>query len=135
MNWKLVGLLSLFGLGMGLATVFWIPSNTEPVFWLVVLGGSAYILAIRLPAQLFLHGVLVGLANSIWVTACHLLLFTTYIANHPREAAMVASMPSPRLTMALAGPLIGLASGVVIGLLAILARKLGVTQRPRSAAA
>ena len=35
MKWKLIFLLSLFGLAMAFATVFWIPSMIEPVFWLV----------------------------------------------------------------------------------------------------
>ena len=31
MKWKLVLLLSLFGLGMGIAAVYLIPSNIEPL--------------------------------------------------------------------------------------------------------
>jgi hypothetical protein len=31
MNWKLIIQLSMFGLAMGIATVFVIPSNIEPV--------------------------------------------------------------------------------------------------------
>jgi len=32
MNWKLAIQLSLFGLAMGVSTVFLIPSNIEPIF-------------------------------------------------------------------------------------------------------
>jgi uncharacterized membrane protein len=38
MNWKLIFLLSLFGLAMAIATVFVIPSNIEPLFWRPVIG-------------------------------------------------------------------------------------------------
>ena len=65
--------------------------------------------------------------NSIWITASHILLFDTYIANHPREAAMMASMllpDSPRLMMAVTGPVIGVASGLVLGLFAVVASRL-----------
>ena len=35
-DWKLIFRLSLFGLAMAIATVFAIPSNIEPAFWLVI---------------------------------------------------------------------------------------------------
>ena len=127
MNWKVIIQLSLFGLAMGIATVFFIPSSVEPLFWLVILGFSAAIIATRCPGRYFVHGVMLGLANSVWVTAAHVLLFDRYIANHPQEAAMMSSMPlpdSPRLMMACVGPVIGLASGVVIGVFAVIAAKL-----------
>lgn len=127
MDWKLVLKLSLFGLAMGIATVFFIPSNIEPVFWLIIFLVCAYIIARQLPAKHFLHGLFLGVANSVWVTAAHVLLFNRYIANHAREAAMMTSMPlpdSPRLMMALTGPIIGLVSGLVIGLFAWVAGKL-----------
>ena len=82
-DWKLIFQLSLFGLAMGIATVFFIPSNIEPIFWVVTFVVCAYI-AKHLAARHFLHGLLLGLANSVWITASHILLFNRYIANHPR---------------------------------------------------
>jgi hypothetical protein len=119
MNWNLVAQLSLFGLAMGIATIFVISSRVEPLVWLVVLAISAYLIATRVSGKYFLHGLAVGVANSVWVTASHILLFGSYIANHP-------SMPlpgSPRLMMALVGPVIGVVSGVVLGVLAVIAAK------------
>jgi hypothetical protein len=127
MNWKLIFLLSLFGLAMGIATVFWIPSNIEPLFWLVVFLFSAYFIATRCSGRFFLHGLLVSIVNSVWVTASHVLLFDQYIANHPKEAAMMTSMPmpgSPRLMMTVVGPVIGVVSGLVLGLFTFIASKL-----------
>ena len=135
MNWKLIFQLSLFGLAMGLGTVFVIPSTLEPLFWLVIFLVSAYLIATRSTDRHFLHGVAVGLANSVWVTGTHVLLFARYIANHPREAAMMSSMPlptHPRVMMLIVGAGIGLVSGIVIGLLALLARRM-VASRPRPA--
>jgi hypothetical protein len=127
MNWKLIFQLSLFGLAMGIATVYLIPSKIEPAFWLVIFLISAYAIAKRSPGKHFLHGLLLGLANSVWITAAHVLLFDTYIARHAQEAAMMQSMPlpaSPRLIMALTGPVFGLISGVVLGLFALVAGRL-----------
>lgn len=134
MNWKLILQLSMFGLAMGLATVFFIPSTVEPFCWLVIFVICAYLIATRAGGRPFLHGLALGVANSVWVTASHVLLFSQYIANHPKEAAMMTSMPipdSPRLMMILTGPVIGVISGIVLGLFALAASKLtGARARP-----
>lgn len=93
----------------------------------MIFGVCGFLIAVRAPGRFFLHGLLVGIANSVWVTASHIALFDTYIAHHPNEAAMMASMPlptSPRLMMGLTGPVIGVLSGLVLGLIAVVARKL-----------
>jgi hypothetical protein len=136
MNWKLIVQLSMFGLAMSVATVYLISSTIEPVFWLVIFVISAYLIATRAPGRYLLHGVMVGIVNSIWITSAHVLLFTDYVANHPQEAAMMASMPlpdSPRLMMALTGPIIGVVSGLVIGVFAVIASKV-LTRRRASVA-
>jgi hypothetical protein len=126
-DWKLIFLLSLFGLVMAIATVFIVPSNVEPIFWLVTFIVCAIIIARVRSTAFFVHGLLVGIMNSIWVTGAHIVFFDRYIASHPKEAGMMASMPlpsSPRLMMALVGPVIGIASGAIIGLFAYIARGL-----------
>ena len=138
MNWKLILQLSLFGLAMGIATVFFISSAVEPFCWLAIFVVSAYAIARGAPGRPFLHGVCVGLANSVWVTGTHILLVDQYHAGHAREAAMMASGPlatHPRVMMGLTGPLIGLVSGIVLGIFAIVAVKLvGANRQPVSTA-
>lgn len=132
MNWPLVFLLSLFGLGMGVATVFVVPSNVEPFFWLVIFLISAWVIAKQAPGRPFVHGLMVGIVNSFWITTYHVLLVQSYLPRHPQEAEMMKSMPmpdSPRLMMAMVGPVVGVVSGAVIGLLALAAGKL-VGRRP-----
>ena len=125
MNWKLVLALSLFGLAMAVGTVFVIPSNVEPFFWLAIFLICAWIIAVRAPGKYFLHGLMVSIVNSLWITAFHIILFDQYIATHQKEAAMIKSMPlSPRVMMALTGPLVGIVSGLVLGLFAFVAHKL-----------
>jgi len=124
MNWKLVAQLSLFGLAMAFATVFVVPSNVEPMLWLPIFVICAYLIAKHAPGKHFLHGLMLGIANSVWITGAHLLLFDAYLAHHAREAEMMKSMPMPlppRLLMAIVGPCVGVVSGVVIGLFALVA--------------
>ena len=127
MNWKLILQLSLFGFAMGIATVFVIPSNIEPLFWLAIFLICAYVIAARAPGRVFLHGLALGVANGVWMTVFHMLFAARYIANHPQEAAMMASLPlptHPRVMMLVIGPVIGTCTGVILGLLAIVAARL-----------
>jgi hypothetical protein len=124
MNWKLVLQLSIFGLAMGIATVFFIPSKVEPAFWLAIFLVSAYTIARSTATRRFLHGLALGIANSVWITTAHIVLFEHYAANHAQEMAMMQSMPlpvSPRLMMALMGLVAGVVSGMVIGLITLAA--------------
>lgn len=127
LNFKLILQLSFFGLAMAIATVFVIPWKIEPLFWLVIFVVCAVLIARRCTQQYFLHGLAVSLANCIWITSFHILLFGSYLAHHPEEAAMMKTMPlpdSPRLMMLMTGPIVGLVSGVVLGLFALIASKL-----------
>ncbi|MDI3320749.1 hypothetical protein [Pinibacter soli] len=127
LNWNLIFKLSLFGLAMALGTVYFIPSNIEPIFWLIIFIICAYLIAKNCSSKYFLHGLLVSLVNCIWITAAHILLFNTYISNHAKEAEMMKTMPmpdSPKLMMLVTGPIVGVVSGLVLGLFAFIASKI-----------
>lgn len=116
-NWKLIGLLSLFGLFMGIGTVFFIPPNLEPFCWLVIFVICAVVLAQRAPSKAPLHAFLVSLANCVWITGAHIIFVDTYLAEHLDEAKMNAQTGlSPRVAMLLVGPAIGVMSGGVLAL-------------------
>ena len=126
MNWKLIFQLSLLGLAMGVATVFFIPSTIEPLFWLAIFATSAWVIAKRCPARLFLHGFAVSMVNSVWITASHLLLFCYYAARHVDEVKMMMQTPlSPGLLMVVVVmPASGVGFGLVLGLFAVVAGRL-----------
>jgi hypothetical protein len=127
MNWKLILQLSLFGLAMGIATVFAIPSMIEPAFWLVIFLICAYWIAKNSPGLHFLHGLLLGLVNSVWITGAHVLLFDAYAARHAQEITMMQKAPlavSPKMLMVIFGPAFGLIFGVILGIFAFVAGKL-----------
>jgi hypothetical protein len=128
MNWKLIFGLSLFGLAMGIGTVFVIPWNVEPFCWLVIFLICAYLIARSMASYRFLTGVALGVVNSIWITASHLIFFDRYVHHLGGNAAEILTgnatpvvVPPPIIATLLGGPVIGLISGAVIGLLALLA--------------
>jgi hypothetical protein len=129
MNGKLIVQLSLFGLVMALATVWVIPSTVEPLAWLVIFPVCAYFIARRAPGSYFLHGLLVGILNSVWITSAHLLWFDAYIARHSREAAMMGRMPlAPKAMMLVTGPIVGVVSGIFLGILALVVHRIVSTR-------
>ena len=124
MNWKLIVGLSMFGLAMAFGTVFVIPSKIEPLFWLAIFVTCAIIIAKKAPKKYFLHGLCVSLVNCVWITSAHVIFFNTYVANHPDEAKMMTGMPfAGRVMMLLTGPIVGLISGVVLGIFSFIASK------------
>jgi len=138
MNWRLIFGLSLFGLAMGIGTVFVIPWNVEPFCWLVIFLLCAYLIARSQASNRFLTGVALGILNSIWITASHLIFFDRYMRHV--GSAVNSALPTngtvivapPIVGLLLVGPLIGLISGAVIGLLALAA---GRFVRPPSSVA
>jgi hypothetical protein len=127
MNWKLIFLLSLFGLAMAIATVFYVPSSAEPFFWLAIFIVCAFIIAKNCTEKYFLNGLFVSLLNAVWITSAHILFYDTYLTNHVREVANMERMQihlGPKLLMLITGPVIGLISGLVLGLFAFIASKI-----------
>jgi hypothetical protein len=126
-NWTLIVLLSLFGLAMAFATVYWIPMNIEWIFWLCIFIVSAWAIAKNAPGSYFLHGFLVSIANCVWITGTHILLYDAYMSTHPEMGKMMANLPIqgyPKIMMLYTGQIIGVLSGLVLGLFAWLASKL-----------
>ncbi|HXB44634.1 MAG TPA: hypothetical protein VNV85_11275 [Puia sp.] len=128
-NWKLIFSLSIFGLLMGIATVSLVPEKAEPVGWLFIFIICAYFVAKKAPSRYFLHGFLISIVNSVWITSSHVFSAATYIANHPSAASMNAKMPllmqqHQRLTMAIMGLPFGAIFGLVLGLFCYIASKI-----------
>ena len=63
MDWKLTLERSLFGLAMGIATVFVIPSKLEPLFWVASFVACAVMIARSSSAKHFQQSLLTSLAN------------------------------------------------------------------------
>ena len=129
MNWKIIFQLSVFGLIMAFATVSLIPNNIEPIFWIVIFLFCAYVIAKVCTGKYFLHGFLVSAVNCVWVTSAHLIFYTSYIVHHQQMADAFAKIPGPlsvhpRLLMAIVGTMIGLISGLFLGLFAFIASQM-----------
>ncbi len=121
---------------MAIATISWIPAGIEPYCWLAIFVFCAWQIAKKARSGYFLHGLLVSIFNSIWITAIHVAFFSTYMAHHPDMASMSAKMPLheyPRRSMVLMGPFVGVAFGLIQGLFAFVAHLI-IRKSPTAAA-
>jgi len=134
MNIKLLLQLSLFGLIMAFATVSLIPEKIEPLFWLIIFSFCAYVIAKVVTGKYFLHGFLLSIFNSVWITAVHTFFYNGYIFHHPDMAAMVPKLGyfsiHPRQMMLCMGLPVGAAFGLIQGLFAFVASKIA---KPKTA--
>ena len=63
------------------------------------------------------------MANSVWITGAHVYFFSRYLVNHAAEADMLKASSNPKMLMTTTGIAVGVISGALIGLLALLAGK------------
>jgi hypothetical protein len=128
-NWKLIFQLSIFGLAMAIATIAVIPEKTEPFFWLLIFIICAYVVAKNVSSRYFLHGFLISIINSIWITSAHILYAAKYLGNHPQMSSMNGQMPlimqhHQRTSMAVLGLPFGALFGLVLGIFCLIASKM-----------
>lgn len=129
MNWKLILQLSVFGLIMAFGTISLIPQKTEPLFWLIIFGFCAFVIAKACENKYFLHGFTVSMINCIWITIIHLIFRHTYFTTHPsihglNDSISSATSVHPRVVMMIVGIVSGVLSGVILGLFSYVASKL-----------
>ena len=98
----------------------WI-SRIEPILWLVIFIIYAVIIALRTTEKRFGHAFLVSILNGFWIAIIHSVFFATYMENNPDMADSYTDFPSfvpPRVMMLIAGPVIGVLTGLIAGFFA-----------------
>lgn len=135
MKSSLILRLSALGFVLALASIFFVSPNLEPVLWFAVFLYSAYAIGNGTRTLRFVHGLCLGILNSLWIVGTHDLFLARYLAGHPREVAMIDMTQkaglalSPRVIMSFTGTMLGVLEGIVIGVFAVVA---GLMVTPRS---
>jgi hypothetical protein len=127
MNWRLILSLSLFGIIFSIASVFGFTSGREWLAWLLIGVYSGWKFARRSHEDLFLHGFYLGILAGCFSSVVQALFVSAYLANNPRMVEALNALPQglhPAAVVLIMGPIIGTVSGVVFGVIAIIAGKL-----------
>jgi hypothetical protein len=122
MNYKLLFKLSVLGMLLAFATVYFIPSTIEPFFWAMIFTFNAFIISNKCSEKYFLSGLVLGLLNGGWTLLVHLFLFNDYVANHPEEMTQLGD--SPKQMLIISGLVITIFSGIMQGFFTFIISKL-----------
>lgn len=122
MNWKIILYLSLASLVIGVASVFGIfNSNFMPLVMLIFSVVSGYVIAKNCNAQLFMHGVMVGLFSGILISLVQAIMFDSYLLHNKDSldgfTEITGAMPTTSVILFL-GPFIGIIYGIITGMIA-----------------
>lgn len=126
MKWKTILLLSLFGILMGLISVFGIIQNIEWLLWLIIAIVSAYVLNKQTKRLLVTHAAITGLFMGILYAIILSSLFEMYLRNN-LESEGLKQLPitiEPQYFFLMAGPFLGFVYGLIIGLIALIIKKI-----------
>lgn len=133
MSWKIILLLSLFGVVVGFAGVYGLSGPAELIVWLLIFVIFGVVIAKRRSSDYFVHALLASILAGLWVGIIHAAFIATYVAHNARLRAgyaMILKTAHPRLMMVLTGPFIGAVMGVVAGLIAAVAGKIMKRKEP-----
>lgn len=140
LNWRLVLALAAFGIVMGVAAVFGLITGLEASPWLVLAVVISLIIARQVGHSQFLHGFWVGLIGGSLAPLVLVVMWATYLDNHPDLTLELAKAPdgfNPKIYLLAATPLVASLSGVTLGGLAwgagkMLGKRLGKRRTVRA---
>lgn len=125
MHWSMIAILGALGLIMGLLSTQGLTRGIEPYLWIILGLFSATVVARAGHGRWFLHGLAIGVMWGVLNAVAASALFPHYAANNPEIMSRLDGRPapvSPRIFFLLTGPVIGLVSGCILGLLCWCAR-------------
>jgi hypothetical protein len=125
MDWKVIIILSAIGLIMGLLSVKGFTQKLEPFLWLLFGIATSLVLSKNIDNKTFLHGLLIGLSWGIINGLTQSVFFDTYLSNNPQlqQNFSKTSFMQPKYFVLVTGPIIGLITGLVLGGLSLLLKK------------
>jgi len=126
MNWTIILLLSLFGGVMGILSVKGYTQKLEPFLWLLFGIISALIVAKNAENNPFIHALLIGLFWGVLNGIIQSAFFELYLANNPiiQNSFKKSTFLQPRYFVIVTGIIIGLATGLALGGLTLLLKKI-----------
>lgn len=126
LDWLYILILAEFGVVMGVLSVNGLTRNIAPYLWLVFGGISAWVLVKKVQRKLFVHGLFVGLFWALINALIQSLFFDSYLVHNPGHVSVFGENPimNPRYLTILVSPIYGLMMGAIIGVMALLIKKL-----------
>jgi len=117
MNWTIILVLAFPGLIMGVLAINGYTQKIEPFLWLLFGLATALILSKNISSKPIFHALLIGLFWGVLNGLFQSFFFDQYIANNPglQDRFKQSKFLQPRQMVLVTGPVIGLVTGVVLG--------------------
>jgi hypothetical protein len=128
MNWPLIVLLSCFGVIMGAGSLVEAYASVGVWISIVIYLFCAWMIGLRAPKKLFLHGFLVGVIAGAIGLIFEIAFWDSFMDANPKIAEAMAKIPEgvnidiKRVTL-MSAPFGVLIWGVILGALSLLAGK------------
>ena len=119
--------LTLFGVLMGLLTLFGIVQNYLLFIWIIIAIICGIVIAKSADTQLFVKGVVVGLFIGVFFVLIQYFMFDTYLLNNPNSLdgfKQITTNLAPQYVILFSGPFFGIGFGLLIGLFAFIFDKM-----------
>jgi TctA family transporter len=132
-NWKLIFLLTLFGVAIAFAGVLGLPGRIEAYIWLFVFVIYAAIIVRKTTGKYFLHAFAACTISGVWIGIIHAIFISTYLADHHVIRQVYKMMPLShhrRLLSVIMGTIIGVLMGIIAGLIAHAFGKITKKRKP-----
>jgi hypothetical protein len=125
MDWKVIIILSAIGLIMGLLSVKGFNQKLEPFLLLLFGIETSLVLSKNIDHKTFLHALLIGLAWGVINGMTQSVFFDTYLANNPQlqQNFQKTTFMQPKYFVLVTGSVIVLITGLVLGGLSLLLKK------------
>lgn len=122
-KWKFIAINSMPGLLHGVLSIFGMVEGWEVLLWSIFGIYAVFSTVTTYNEKIFLHGLLTGLAITLWTGWIQALFLDMYLKNNPDYLSLMNDGFNYRLFTWLFTPVFGILYGSAIGGLSIAARK------------
>jgi len=115
-NQKIIIQTSLFGIFIGIFSVFGWSQNSQPFIWLLIAAITSFYLYKNLKNRIFIHCIIIGISWGFDCALVMVLFFKTYHLNNPLFVNEILNISSsyPKTILITLGLLAGVFSGILI---------------------
>ena len=116
LNQNLILKTGSFGLFMGILNTLGYTQNFEIYIWIIIVLGSAFIVAKKINEKIFIHCLLIGLCWGVDTTFIEAVFLNTFQNNnlYLKDIFIQSKWINPRILLVLLGIIFGCFSGLLL---------------------
>lgn len=130
MNIKVISALSILGIVLSVARIFWVSSSDETLYWIGIYVVAPFVIARFCQEKFFINGFVLAVLYSFFILIFQLYFYDEYVLRHASESVNSLQTEesyegflsdSPKMNMIISIPFYGILKGVLLGFCAHIA--------------